>query len=91
LKAAQYWNFAQRPFYGPNTAKMRSLLLAFLPLACATSCPDRVLALSLSTDCYASYGVQLSTAEFQPNRLVAECSCHEGMHLFNKRFSIGQP
>ena len=50
------------------------LVLAFCLLACDDApCPGRVLALSLSADCYAIYGVQLSSAEFQLCWLVAEC------------------
>ncbi len=79
------------PFIGTQSSQDAGPRARLLPLACAASCPDRVLALSLSADCYANYGVQLSSAEFQPNRLVAECTATKACTSSSRNFLIGQP
>ena len=50
--------------------------------------PGHVLAQSLSADCYASYGVQLSLCRISALQARSRMQHHEGMHLLIKGFSV---
>ena len=83
--------FHTAPFHrNPKASPDAGLVLAFRLWLGAAPCPGRVLALSLSANCYASYDVQLSYAEFQLHRLVAECSTTKARTSLS-RVLIGQP
>jgi len=58
------------------------LVFAFCPKLDATPCPVRVLPQDLSADCYARYSVHLSSTEFQPHWLVAECIAKKACNSF---------
>lgn len=87
-KAIERWNITQRPFdRNPGITRCGSRFALCL-LACATPCPGRVLAQSLSAVCYASYGVQLSLCRISALQARSRMHYHEGMHLLFKGISV---
>ena len=88
-KAIERWKLRSAPFCrnpAPLDARFRTRLLpfGFVP----RHAPGHVLAQSLSADCYASYGVQLSLCRISALQARSRMQHHEGMHLLIKGFSV---